>query len=103
MELELTPAGLLTSGLDGGWIRKAARDSRVTPERDERADGRIERAAGRPRNLDRAPEHGHQLGADANGVAGPVEGTQLAVGPVVAHHAVELGDARERVARGGFG
>ena len=84
-------------------IGKAVRRPCLAPERDERTNGRIERAAGRARNLDGAPQHGDHFGADANRFARALDCTQLAVRLVVAHQAIEVGNPPERVAGGSFG
>ena len=99
----MTPADTVAGRLDGGRIGKAVRRPCLAPERDERTNGRIERAAGRARNLDRAPQYGDHFGADANRCARALDHAQLAVRPVVAHQAVEIGNPPERVARGSFG
>jgi hypothetical protein len=86
-------------------IRVRSRATGVSPERTERADRRVERTARLAGKTMCTLHHGEKLVAYDKrfGAGKECKLRDLAVGPEVAEHTVELSDAMERLARRGRG
>ncbi len=101
IEGQLLPARQRARGRKRGGIGHPSGAARVTPEGDERPDGRIEHPAAGASDLGGARQDAEELRADGRPVACmPFEPSQLAVGAVVAHHLVQRRDAAECGPRG---
>src|SRR5688572_927625 len=93
---ELPPAHEGARRVQPGTGRKSPAVPRLAPERHEGPDGRVERAVAVARDSDGAGEHIEQLRTHRHFVArAPLEAPQLALGTIIAHLVLELGDPIE--------